>query len=291
MSTTRVATAKTAAVCVIGDEILSGKTRDTNTPFLARQLFDIGVDLRRVEVIPDDEADIIETVQRMSRTYSYVFTSGGIGPTHDDITYASIAKAFDDELVVHPPTLLKMAEHSPTMVTVTSPPTEDADLTAGMIRESDGAYLTTTTAARLRMAKLPSRASAAYTPGMWVPICIANDNVHILPGIPRLFEAMVSHYMPTLAADAGIPFLRRAVGTMLKEGDISDQLTVIQDRYKDAGIKVGSYPHFGVATVGPERKRERVTVTVTGRDHALVEQATEEIVLAIQGFRHHHAQL
>ncbi|KNE66140.1 molybdenum cofactor synthesis domain-containing protein [Allomyces macrogynus ATCC 38327] len=256
---------KTAAICIIGDEILSGKTQDTNTNWLAKQLFDLGVDLKRVEVIPDDEADIIETVVRMSRTYNYVFTSGGIGPTHDDITYASIAKAFGCTLEDR-----AAAEREP--ATIVAPSHTDPGSMVAMRM----------TSARLRMAQLPYPSTAHFTPGLWVPLCVVNGNVHILPGIPRLFQAMLAHYLPDLANRDGLgtePFYRRAINTNRGEGDIADALTAIQDQYAADGIKIGSYPTFGAFKQGGYR----VCVTVVGRNVPLVDQVTQAIAEAIDG--------
>ncbi|KAI9183703.1 hypothetical protein H9P43_004621 [Blastocladiella emersonii ATCC 22665] len=286
---TSVPRAKTASALIIGDEILSGKTKDTNSNFLAKSLFDIGVDMRRIEVVPDVEEEIIEAVRRMSETYDYVFTTGGIGPTHDDITYESIAKAFNDELVLHEETLAMMARISPKMVEVT-PLAAVAD-PAALDRKS---YMTvrddptiaggapsvvTTTQPRLRMARLPSQSRSVFTPGLWVPLCITNGNVHIFPGIPRLFQAMLTGYLPTIAKEAGVPLRRRAVGTQLPESNIADALTAIQEQYGPQGIKIGSYPTFGDGNAG----RDRVNVTVVGRDLPLVEKVASEIAAAIQG--------
>ncbi|KAJ5492395.1 hypothetical protein N7453_010492 [Penicillium expansum] len=98
----------TAACLIIGDEVLGGKTIDTNSPYLAKFCFSLGIELKRVEVIPDDEEDIIEAVRRMSSRYDFVVTSGGIGPTHDDITYSAIAKAFNLKLALHQPAFERM---------------------------------------------------------------------------------------------------------------------------------------------------------------------------------------
>ncbi|KAK4052079.1 hypothetical protein OIV83_002373 [Microbotryomycetes sp. JL201] len=100
---------RSAGCILIGDEILNGKTRDSNANFLAKACFDLAIDLKRVEIIPDDEDEIVEAVRRMHRSYDLVITSGGIGPTHDDITYESIAKAFDVELEYHEETKKRMA--------------------------------------------------------------------------------------------------------------------------------------------------------------------------------------
>ncbi|KAJ3371106.1 hypothetical protein GGF31_003529 [Allomyces arbusculus] len=282
---------KTAAICIIGDEILSGKTQDTNTNWLAKQLFDLGVDLKRVEVIPDDEADIIEAVTRMSRTYNYVFTSGGIGPTHDDITYASIAKAFGLTLEVHRPTLEQMALISPKMMLVSPLRTDEdraaaerepATIVAPSHTDPNSMVAMRMTPARLRMAQLPYPSTAHFTPGLWVPLCVVNGNVHILPGIPRLFQAMLAHYLPDLANRDGLgtePFYRRAINTNRGEGDIADALTAIQNQYAADGIKIGSYPTFGAFKQGGYR----VCVTVVGRNVSLVDQVAQAIAVAIDG--------
>ena len=197
-----------AAFLVIGDEILSGKFMDTNTQFLARSLRSVGVELKLVVVVPDEEPRIVEEVQRIQRQFPLIFTSGGIGPTHDDITYAAIAAAFQRPLTYDEETLSAMAD---------------------FFQENP------VQADRARMALIPSGAEVVRTPGLWVPLTIVNG-VHILPGVPWLFQQMISHHLPRW--DSGWRCHVRYLYTHEAEGDIAQRLRSIET----ASVKVGSYP-------------------------------------------------
>jgi len=169
----------TAACLIIGDEVLGGKTKDTNSHFMAKWCFDHGIDLKRVEVIADDASEIIEAVRRMSSRYHFVVTSGGIGPTHDDITYDSIAKAFDLPLKLHEDAYARMKKMSRTHK---EQPNFDWN------NENDPAVH-----AKLRMVRLPTDETRDMSQqvlfpceNLWVPVSVVNGNVHILPGVPAL---------------------------------------------------------------------------------------------------------
>eukprot|EP01066_Platyproteum_vivax_P014268 Platyproteum_vivax@DN6398_c0_g2_i2.p1 len=144
---------RTAACLIIGDEVLKGRTHDTNSHFTAKQLYKLGINLERIEVIGDIQETIVSTVQRLSASHNYVFTSGGIGPTHDDITYLALARAFNDELTYHEPTLHLMNEYFKEKKPESLPLNE----------------------ARRRMALLPSRSKVYTTEGLWVPLAVLEN--------------------------------------------------------------------------------------------------------------------
>lgn len=250
---------KTAAMCVIGDEILSGKTQDTNTNTLAKLLFDHGIELRRVEIVPDAEKDIINSVRYLSATYDLVFTSGGIGPTHDDITYESIANAFDSPLEYHQPTLDRMEK----ILAATDPSQK-------------------ITEPRKRMALIPKNAQVVFTsPDLWVPLAIVNNNVHILPGVPFIFDRMLRDYIPTLRARwGGSPFHRVQVVTERKESDIADALRQAQVEV-GGNVKIGSYPARRPSTDTP-----CVYVSFVSADAGAARAAADRIIGKIGGHLH-----
>ena len=155
-------TVSTAAALIIGNEILSGKTEDTNTPFLARELRALGVTLSRVVVVPDEEAVIRDEVRALSGGYDCVFTSGGVGPTHDDVTLRAVAAAFERELVTNPDLERAIREH----------------------------FDVVRTPAAMRMAEVPAGAEMVYGDGLWIPVVLV-DNVYVLPGLPPIFRKKV----------------------------------------------------------------------------------------------------
>ncbi|KAK6363803.1 hypothetical protein TWF730_001213 [Orbilia blumenaviensis] len=258
---------QTAACLVIGDEVLNGKIVDTNSPFFAKYCFSLGLDLKRVEVIPDDEADIIEAVRRMSEKYDFIVTSGGIGPTHDDITYHSIAKAFNVPLEVHDETRQRMRRLWKSKRNEAS---FDWDTPSPRL------------SAKLRMATLPTGTGCrAYFPSdeLWVPIAIVNENIHILPGIPLLFQEMLTglekELVPRIEASNRNIF-RMMISTPQPESQMADYLTELQNKVQDRGVKVGSYPRWG---------KPRNTVTLVGRDREYIEGLEAEVLKQLEGTR------
>ncbi|KIH94818.1 molybdopterin binding protein domain protein [Sporothrix brasiliensis 5110] len=261
----------TAACLIIGDEVLGGKTKDTNSAYVAKWCFSLGISLKRVEVIEDDESQIIEAVRRMSDNYDFVVTSGGIGPTHDDITYPSIAKAFGLEIKLYDEAYRRMRE-----ISIARPrpnqPVVDWDVDSPALR------------ARLRMVELPTDpAIPAETQfvfpreDLWVPVCVVNGNVHILPGVPRLFEMLLDNLTPLLLPRLeGRQIARVLISTPLPESVVAPYLTALAARVEPQGVKVGSYPRW-------ERKRN--TVTLVGKDAALLESLVAEVVENVQGRR------
>lgn len=235
--------APTAAVLIIGDEILSGRTLDTNIGTIARFLTPRGIDLREVRIVADDEAAIVAAVNALRAAYSYVFTTGGIGPTHDDITADAIARAFGVELPVDPRAVAILATRYP----------------AGTLNE-----------ARLRMARIPAGAelianAATGAPGFRI------GNVHVMAGIPSVMAAMLEAIAPTL--EGGAPMLSRTVPAALGESWIAAGLTAIQEAYPD--VAIGSYPQL---QAGGGFSTELV---LRSRDGERLEQATAEVAALV----------
>lgn len=202
----------TAAMLVIGDEILSGRTRDANMHYLAGQLTEMGIDLKEVRVVSDDREAIITSVQALSANYTHVFTSGGIGPTHDDITADCIAAAFGVHIDVR------------------------ADARALLQAHYDRSGLELN-AARLRMARIPDGAELIDNPVSTAP-GFSLGNVHVMAGVPSVFTAMVASVLPKLTG--GAPLLSRTLRLFKAEGDIAGPLGAFADAYPD--LSVGSYP-------------------------------------------------
>ncbi|KAF4496788.1 3^-phosphoadenosine 5^-phosphosulfate sulfotransferase (PAPS reductase) FAD synthetase s [Fusarium agapanthi] len=265
-------TISTAACLIIGDEVLGGKTVDTNSAYFAKWCFNLGINLKRIEVIEDDEGEIVEAVQRMSGRYDFVVTSGGIGPTHDDITYQSIAKAFNLPLKLHQETFDKMKLMSKVHP---NQPKFDWDVDSPARR------------AKLRMAELPIDESRdlkkqALFPhdDLWVPVSVVNGNIHILPGIPRLFQRLLDglkpHILPRLSDPEGKGTHRVLFSTPLPESGVADYLTTLAAKVGPKGVKVGSYPRWG---------KKNNTVTLVGRDLEYLESLVDEVQAGIQGLR------
>ena len=230
----------TAAMLVIGDEILSGRTRDANMHYLAGQLTARGIDLKEVRGGSDDAPAIVAAVQAVSAGFDHVFTSGGIGPTHDDITADCIAQAFDDSIDVR----------------------DDARALLQAHYERSGLELN---AARLRMARIPSRACLIDNPVSTAP-GFSLENVHVMAGVPSVFQAMVASILPSLTG--GAPLLSRSLRLMRGEGDIAGPLGRFAESYP--ALSVGSYPFQKDGVYGSN-------VVVRGSDVALLDAAMDEL--------------
>lgn len=203
----------TGCLIIIGNEILSGRTQDTNLAHLAKALNEVGVRMVHARVIPDVEDIIVDTVNECRRTYDNVFTTGGIGPTHDDITADCIARAFGKALYIHPEIekILRARQAPPEVME-----------------------------ARLRMARVPEDAVLVDNP-TGGPQGFQIENVYVLAGVPMVMQAMVS----TLTKErlgGGDPVRSRSVGAYLSEGTVAGPLGKIQERYPD--IDLGSYPFY-----------------------------------------------
>jgi len=204
----------TAAVLVIGDEILSGRTKDKNIGTIAEMCTAVGIDLKEVRVVADDEPAIVEAIEVLRSRYTYVFTTGGIGPTHDDITADCVAKAFAVPLDVHPDAVAILKER--------------LAKTGGELNE-----------ARLRMARIPRGAvlvanKISGAPGFWI------GNVITMAGIPAVMQSMMEEVLPKLKT--GVKLLSESVRADAKEGDVGTELGVIAKAHPETII--GSYPFF-----------------------------------------------
>jgi molybdenum cofactor synthesis domain-containing protein len=235
----------TACLLVIGNEILSGRTQDINIKFLATRLGEIGIPLREVRVIPDVAATIIATVNEVRAAFDHVFTTGGIGPTHDDITSECISAAFGVPWEIHPEAFALMEA-----------------------RYAKGEF----NAARRRMATMPRGATLiknaiSAAPGFSI------GNVHVMAGVPRIMQAMFDALAPTLSG--GQPVISRAVYAMgLMEGTIAAGLEAIQNRYPE--LDVGSYPFARDAGHG-------VAIVSKGTSVAEAEAATADVTALMAG--------
>ncbi len=202
----------TAAMLVIGDEILSGRTRDSNMNHLAKALTAAGIDLREARMDADDADAIVDALDALRAAYTHVFTSGGIGPTHDDITADAVARAFGAAIDVR------------------------ADARAILERHYAQTGIAIN-AARLRMARIPDGARLIENPVSRAP-GFSIGNVHVMAGVPAVFEAMLAGILPTLTG--GAPLLSHALRTYLGEGDLAGPLSGIAAAHGD--VAIGSYP-------------------------------------------------
>jgi molybdenum cofactor synthesis domain-containing protein len=202
----------TAALLVIGDEILSGRTKDKNIGYIAEYLTDIGIDLKEVRVVPDEEPEIVAAVNALRARHTYLFTTGGIGPTHDDITADCVAKAFGVPIGYDPRAVKIM--------------TERVAQTGGVMNE-----------ARMRMTRVPAGAELVLNkisaaPGFWL------GNVIVMAGVPHIMQAMLEYVTPQLKT--GARMLSESIRADCREGDIGTELGAIAKAHPD--VVIGSYP-------------------------------------------------
>ena len=219
----------TAGILVIGDEILSGRTKDKNIGFIAEYLTNIGIDLKEVRVVADDEAEIIAALDALRRRYTYVFTTGGIGPTHDDITGDAVAKAFGVGIDHHPEVVARFRER------FQGP---------GELNE-----------ARLRMARIPDGAELIQSATILAP-GFKIGNVIVMAGVPSIMQAMMDIVAPKLKS--GVRMLSDSVRANAREGDIGGPLREIANAHPDTII--GSYPFLD------EDKKPNTNLVVRSRD-------------------------
>ncbi|MBM1633220.1 competence/damage-inducible protein A [Sulfitobacter mediterraneus] len=230
----------TAAMLVIGDEILSGRTRDSNMYHLAGELTNAGIDLKEVRVVGDERGTIIAAVQALSNAHDYVFTSGGIGPTHDDITADCIAAAFDRAIDVRDDARAILAEHY----------------------AKSGTELNS---ARLRMARIPDGAELIENPVSAAP-GFKLENVHVMAGVPSVFQAMVQSVLPTLTG--GAPLISKTLRVDRGEGDIAGPLGELAEKFPL--LSMGSYPFQKDGKYGAH-------VVIRGNDPDAVDAAIAEL--------------
>ena len=230
----------TAAMLVIGDEILSGRTRDANMYYLSGQLTEAGIDLREVRVVSDDPDAIVDAVKALSATYDTVVTSGGIGPTHDDITADCIAKAFGVAIDVRADARALLQAHY----------------------DSKGTELNE---ARLRMARIPDGATLIDNPVSVAP-GFTIENVHVMAGVPSVFQAMVATVLPTLTG--GAPLISTTYTINRGEGDIAGPLGELAAEYTE--LSMGSYPFQKDGKFGSN-------IVIRGTDGEMVEAAKAKL--------------
>ena len=237
----------TAAIIVIGDEILSGRTKEKNIGWLAEKLSAQGIQLVEARVISDNRQVIIDTVKMLSAAYDLVLTSGGIGPTHDDITTEAVAAAFDVPVIRHPEAERRLVAHY-----------ENTDLEFN--------------AARQKMADIPATATLIDNPLSAAPGFVLG-NVHVLPGVPAILQAMFEGVRSSLPG--GVVMTRITVQCGTGEGNIATILATVQSRYE--GVSIGSYPWFKPGQFG-------TAVIVSGLDQTATASAAKDVESEVRLF-------
>ena len=228
-----------AGILIIGNEVLSGRTKDINTSTLATWLNSIGIKVNEVRVIPDDEKIIIDTVNEIRKKFTYVFTTGGIGPTHDDITAESISKAFGIEYNFHKEAFkILQSYYKP-----------------GEFNEG-----------RQKMAKMPITSNLILNPTSGAPGFYV-ENVFCLPGVPSILKSMIGGLENVLIG--GDPILSLTINLRTVESEIAKSLTQVQNNNQD--VEIGSYPFFRAGKLG-------VSIVVRSTDKAKIDTCNNEIL-------------
>ncbi|MBZ0139599.1 MAG: competence/damage-inducible protein A [Pseudorhodoplanes sp.] len=238
-----------AAILVIGDEILSGRTKDKNIGYIAEYLTAIGIDLREVRIVADVEDEIVAALNALRHRYTYVFTTGGIGPTHDDITADSVAKAFGASI-----------DYDPRAVAI--------------LKERFERLGTEFNEARMRMTRVPKGAELVVNkisgaPGFWI------GNVIVMAGVPAIMQAMLDEVAPKLKT--GRRMLSESIRADLREGDIGTELAQVAQAHD--GVTIGSYPFFD------DRLGPNTNVVVRARDPqklAAAKAAVEAMLMRVK---------
>lgn len=235
----------TVGLIIIGDEILSGRTQDKNTQHIAQTLGTIGADLKEVRVIPDDEAVIIDAVKTFSEKYTYVFTTGGIGPTHDDITTESVAKAFGREVILDESARLLLEEYY------------------GQENLNEG---------RVKMAYVPENArlienSVTIAPGFVV------SNVYVMAGVPRIMQAMLEAIIPEL--ETGAVVISHTVEVDCPESKIATLLGDVQSDFRE--VAIGSYPFMR----GDDYSNVGTNIVLRSRNQELAAEAKQKLIVRL----------
>jgi molybdenum cofactor synthesis domain-containing protein len=238
----------TAGLLVIGDEILSGRTKDKNIGYIAEYLTNIGIDLREVRVVPDVEEEIVTALDALRVRYTYLFTTGGIGPTHDDITADCVAKAFGVAI-----------DYDPRAV--------------ALMKERFDAMGTQMNEARMRMTRIPAGAElvlnkVSAAPGFWI------GNVIVMAGVPSIMQAMLDYVAPKLAT--GAKMLSETVRADAREGDVGTELGAVAKAHPD--VMIGSYPFM-------DDRGPNTNIVVRSRDAAKLaaaKAAVEEMLVNVR---------
>lgn len=234
----------TAAMVVIGDEILSGRTKDKNIGYIADYLTALGIDLKEVRIVPDEEDEIVAAVNAVRARYTYVFTSGGIGPTHDDITVDAIAVALGVGVVHHPKALAVLERYYETRGGLTE--------------------------ARMRMARVPEGAELIENRLSGAP-GIRIGNIFIMAGVPHITAGMLDALTGTL--EGGQPVLSRTIGCWVAESEVADLLREAERAHE--GVAIGSYPFFREGRVG-------ANFVVRATEQALVDACVADITARLE---------
>ncbi len=229
----------TAGIIIIGNEVLSGRTKDINTSTLAKWLNSLGIQVKEVRVIPDIETSIIETVNNLKKKFDYIFTTGGIGPTHDDITAESVSKAFNLEYGFHKQAYSILEKYYK--------PGEFND-------------------GRQKMAKMPTTANLILNPTSGAPGFYV-ENVFCLPGVPSILQSMIGGLNNKLVG--GDPILSSTISLRTVESEIAKSITEIQNKYND--VEIGSYPFFKGGKLG-------VSIVTRSADKKKLDECYKEII-------------
>jgi molybdenum cofactor synthesis domain-containing protein len=239
----------TAAILVIGDEILSGRTKDKNIGYIAEYLTNIGIDLKEVRVVSDDEKEIVDALNALRQRYTYVFTTGGIGPTHDDITADSVAKAFGVSIDVDPRARKIMEER----------------FAARGVEMNE---------ARLRMARIPAGADLVENKQSGAP-GFKIGNVIVMAGVPSIMQAMLDAATPMLKT--GVKMLSETIKGDVREGDIGTELGEIAKQHPN--VSIGSYPFFD------DKSGPNTNLVIRARDAAHIAAAAADVEAMLQRVR------
>ena len=228
-----------AAIIIIGNEVLSGRTKDLNTSTLAQWLNSLGINVQEVRVIPDIEKTIIDNVNELKSKFNYVFTTGGIGPTHDDITASSISKAFNLEYGIHKEAFSILEKY----------------YKPGEFNEG-----------RQKMAKMPNTAKLILNPTSGAPGFYV-ENVFCLPGVPSILKSMIGGLNNVLVG--GDPILSKTINLRTYESEIAKSLTEVQNNNND--VEIGSYPFFRAGKLG-------VSIVLRSVDKKKIDKCNEKIL-------------
>lgn len=232
----------TAAILIIGNEILSGRTQDVNIQYLAKRMGELGIRLTQARIIPDGKSEIISSVRELAASHTYVFTTGGIGFTHDDITALSLAEAFGVAIEEHPEALQILKTY----------------------------YGDALNDARRRMALIPVGATLINNPISKAP-AFQIQNVFVLAGVPSVMQGMFEGLVGQLVGGKPIQFV--SVSCALPEGVLADELALLQDRHPE--VEIGSYPYFKSGVLG-------VSLVMRGVDDESIASATEDVAEMIR---------
>ena len=237
-----------ACILVIGDEVLSGRTEDKNINFIAKRCDNIGVSVNEVRIIPDDKETIKNTVLECYKKFDYIFTTGGIGPTHDDITTECIASAFNLDVEINPEALKRLKDH----------------YKKSNVELND---------ARIKMAKIPKGAKLIDNPVSSAPGFIV-ENIFVLPGVPKIMQAMFDGIEDKIRGATNI--VSETIIVHSAEGEIAKLLENIQEKYLN--ISIGSYPYFRPPEVG-------TNIVLRSTDQNLINEATIAICQKLKEYK------